>query len=934
MAETALLSYLSSLQKSLLPGVAARGLALARGGAVALEREAPDELRLRVKAQPGSSTAWVVTLWPGDEDQHCECEEQADPCTHIAAACSALRLGLVQSGGPELRYVLELLGNELKLIRYVGSEPVTGLRSAQVAPSELDLKIERAIEAGAGLLALLPLLKELPGLEYEGRSLSVGPPIQGLSVEVVDESGGYRIRAIQDPWILSVHPPGLALCASQIRPVVDPGLDRREQEMLQGAGRYFSASEGASLVKEVLPSLEAKLEVTIKSARLPVARREKPYIQIRLDEEGEGRLSVVAQISYSSELAIPDPEAEAELKRWLQMELQLAPANRIFVEGLRAVDFTSKLQAFAGDPSGRLKLLGKGSEAFRLESALTPDLDFGIDTSDQGPSVGLSFKTPSGERLPGSSVLLAFEQGSTHVRLLGGGFAPLPLDWLRRFAGPLSRLLAMQQAGGGRLPRYFSSELAIIGEELGVEVPDPLRRIREMACGFEGIRPAKLPRDLTANLRGYQRQGVDWLCFVRDAGMGAMLADDMGLGKTLQALCAIRGRTLVVAPTSVLEAWQQQVARFRPSLRVCVYYGPMRRMDESADLTLTSYGVLRQEVELLASMAWETVVLDEAQVIKNPDSQTARAAHRLRAGFRIALSGTPVENRIEDLWSQFEFLNPGLLGSREEFRSMGVGDRLRSRVRPFILRRMKRDVASELPPKTEMVLHSELSQGERDLYSSLLASSRREVLEALEQGGSLMGALELLLRLRQAACHPALVPGQMAGSSSKLDLLAESLESSLALGHRALVFSQWTSFLDLIAKRLGELGIAYLRIDGSTEDRGALVDAFQSEDGPPVMLLSLKAGGVGITLTRADQVYLMDSWWNPAVEEQAADRAYRIGQKNPVTVYRLISRGTVEEKILELQKSKLLLSQEVMGSGGGDAGTGLSRDDLVALLEY
>jgi SNF2 family DNA or RNA helicase len=305
------------------------------------------------------------------------------------------------------------------------------------------------------------------------------------------------------------------------------------------------------------------------------------------------------------------------------------------------------------------------------------------------------------------------------------------------------------------------------------------------------------------------------------------------------------------------------------------------------------------------------------------------------------LSGTPVENSMEDLWSQLQFLNPGILGSKKEFQEefvtpIGKGDetvakKLRVRIKPFVLRRMKRDVAPELPPRTEVVLNCQLSESERELYDSLMASGRKEVMEKLQEGGSVFHALEMLLRLRQACCHPNLVPGQSAESSSKLDLLADTLESTLAQGHRALVFSQWTSFLDLIGPRLTKMGISFSRLDGSTNNREKVVAEFQDPQGPSVMLISLKAGGVGLTLTAADHVFLMDSWWNPAVEDQAADRAHRIGQENPVLICRLITENTLEEKILELQKKKLELSQSVLE--GTAQAVSLTRDDILALLK-
>jgi SNF2 family DNA or RNA helicase len=334
------------------------------------------------------------------------------------------------------------------------------------------------------------------------------------------------------------------------------------------------------------------------------------------------------------------------------------------------------------------------------------------------------------------------------------------------------------------------------------------------------------------------------------------------------------------------------------------------------------------------------VVLDEAQAIKNPDSQTARAAYGLRAGFRLALTGTPVENRLEELWSLVHFTNRGLLGGRTDFadrfarpiaegRSDIAAD-LRRRLRPFVMRRLKRDVAPELPPRTDAVLRVELGDNERAVYDAVRAATRDEVLALLATGKGVMQALEALLRLRQAACHPALVPGQTASTSSKLEALVAALETAVSDNHRALVFSQWTSLLDLIEPALARAELSFARLDGSTRDREQVVARFQAEDGPPVMLVSLKAGGSGLNLTAADHVFLCDPWWNPAVEAQAADRTHRIGQTRPVFVYRLVAVDTVEERILALQDSKRALMDAALADGA--AAAGLTKDDLLTLL--
>jgi SNF2 family DNA or RNA helicase len=349
-------------------------------------------------------------------------------------------------------------------------------------------------------------------------------------------------------------------------------------------------------------------------------------------------------------------------------------------------------------------------------------------------------------------------------------------------------------------------------------------------------------------------------------------------------------------------------------------------------LTVTSHALLRLDRERLASIAWNAVVLDEGQVIRNPETDLARAAYALSAPFRVSLTGTPIENRLVDLWSQFRFVNPGLLGSLSSFEERYVHqiDRLRERIRPFFLRRLKREVAPELPPRTDSVLTVELAEDERELYEALRLAARKDIVEKLEQGGSVLAALEALLRLRQAACHPALVPGREARTSSKTELLLEALETAAAEGHKSLVFSQWTSMLDLLEPKLVDRGHRFLRLDGSTSDRGAVVEKFQSDPTVSVFLVSLKAGGVGLNLTAADHVFLFDPWWNPAVEEQAFDRAHRIGQDKPVFVYRLVAADTVEERILALQREKRALADLAAGAPSAPV---LGREDLLKLLE-
>jgi SNF2 family DNA or RNA helicase len=637
-------------------------------------------------------------------------------------------------------------------------------------------------------------------------------------------------------------------------------------------------------------------------------------------EVREGRL-----VHLGGPHPVRDRIAEARLEQDARRTLGIVPGAAMRLDAREAIALRPRLERLGRD------VAGDAHRAFFLADPLEPDLR--VETERFGAEFRSGTRSVAAE-----AVLGAWRAGESLVALEGGGFAELPHEWLQRSGRVLADLLAARDAEG-RLPRAALFDLAHLCTLEGRPAPELFERLRALA-GFAALPPAELPADLRAELRGYQRDGVRWLQFLRGAGLGGLLADDMGLGKTLEALCSMRGRTLVVCPTSVLVAWREQAARFRPSLRVSLYHGPRRALDPTADLTLTTYALLRLDAEALASVAWDSLILDEAQAIKNPASQSARAAFRLRGEFRLAMTGTPVENRLEELWSELHFANPGLLGARDAFdesfgRPIAAGDAeatadLRRRVRPFLLRRRKREVAPELPPRTESVLHCELDTGERAVYDAVRAATRSDLVARLEAGGGVIEALEALLRLRQAACHTGLVPGQRAERSSKLELLVETLDEVVAEGHKALVFSQWTQLLDRVEPALARAGLAFARIDGSTRDRAGVVERFQADDGPPVLLISLRAGGTGLTLTAADHVFLLDPWWNPAVEDQAADRTHRIGQERPVFVYRLVARDTVEERILLLQERKRALAEAALGEATGAAS--LTREDLLALL--
>ncbi len=630
-------------------------------------------------------------------------------------------------------------------------------------------------------------------------------------------------------------------------------------------------------------------------------------------------------LSLGGEVPLRDLEAERAVNKQFLEELGLRAGRGQEFESEAAIEFVSKLGGFGGH------LEGDGYESFRTYTELSPRLSI----LDNDFEVGFE---SDGRIADPKEVLRAWGKGSSIVPLNDGGFAPLPLDWLDRFGDRLSDLMAAREFRG-ELPPSALPDLARLCEELDAPLPPDFERLKNLVEDFDEIPEAPLPQTLRSQLRDYQGIGVNWLVFLKRAGLGGLLADDMGLGKTLQVLCALEGRSLVAAPTSVLRNWMDEAARFRPELSLCLYHGPRRELDEQANLTITSHALLRQDRERLSSVDWDTVAIDEAQAIRNPQTDLARAAYGLRARFRVSLTGTPIENRLNDLWSQLHFLNPGFLGGLSDFeqryvRPIEAGEaepleRLRERLRPFFLRRLKSEVAPELPPRTETTLWCELSGPEEEVYEAVRLAARRDVMAKLEAKGSVLAALEALLRLRQAACHPALVPGQEANTSSKTELLLDSLATATAEGHKSLVFSQWTSMLDLLEPHLRVCGIPFLRLDGSTRDRGAVVSRFQEDENTSVFLISLKAGGTGLNLTAADHVFLFDPWWNPAVEEQAFDRAHRIGQDKPVFVHRLVASGTVEERILALQEEKRNLADMAISGGPGT----LTREDLLRLLE-
>jgi superfamily II DNA or RNA helicase len=543
------------------------------------------------------------------------------------------------------------------------------------------------------------------------------------------------------------------------------------------------------------------------------------------------------------------------------------------------------------------------------------------------------------------ALLRARRRGERYVLLDDGSQGLLPETWLARY-GTFADLGESHADTIRFKPAQALLLDALLAEQQHLSLDPAFERWRAQLRTFTGIKPASPPETFAGQLRPYQQDGLGWLHFLQDFHLGGCLADDMGLGKTVQVLALLASRrdssravdrplrpSIVVVPRSLVFNWLLEAERFTPTLRVLDYTGPNReealaQMD-AADVLVTTYGILRRDIVTLKALPFDYAILDEAQAIKNADSQAAKASRLLQAEHRLALSGTPVENHLEDLWSLFEFLNPGMLGRSTVFHQItkpgeaqddAPFNLLATAIRPVILRRTKSQVLRDLPDKTEQTLFCDLPAAQRQLYNELRDYYRSRLSQRVQAVGlqhAKIQILEALLRLRQAACHPGLIDPKRTGDpSAKLDALLEHLEAVIAEGHKALVFSQFTSLLAIVRQHLDERGMVYAYLDGHTRKRQERVERFQQDGTCPLFLISLKAGGHGLNLTAAEYVFILDPWWNPAVEAQAIDRAHRIGQTRPVFAYRLISRDTVEDKIVALQQSKRELAESIVAADG------------------
>ena len=967
----------SALRKAAPPTAWRVGERAAEDGKVGVISTDDDSGEFLLSVSMGQGPAHEVYLWPTDSEWECDCESSADACAHAVAALCGLRSGLdalPQAEAPP-HIIMQLsrkgrwLDLQLAIRRGESVEPCPTSLPTDVLPSE-ELRRLRQIQgsstgkrvASRHYRALMSALLAEVEVTLDGQVVQVSKvPLDRIAI--VDRVGkGYRLMLTSPESVEEEFEgePTIALTAGTLRPLGNGRLSELQLHQLRQP-LIFHPHELPRLTSEWIPTLEKSVQV-VRRDGVPEGQIGSLEAVLELQPRA-GLIEVCARIIYGDpavaevrgEELIPlggvralpprDRPGELRLHSQLREELAMRAGQRLRLEASEAARFIrDRLSRFSGRVVGE-----EHARRFRVhKSILAPQVRW------QDGRLLVSFEADGHSASP-QNVLRAWNDGETLVALGSEGFASLPEEWLREHAHLVAMLVDDESEGSCT---HLAPVAAELFESVREQLPSGLKELASRLRDEGSVPQRPPPTGLRAELRPYQLRGWSWLRFLGEHSMGAVLADDMGLGKTVQTLAVLladreAGPALVVAPTSVLRNWEGEAERFAPDLRLAVLHGPRRQhhLEQlrrgELDILVTSYAILLRDIEALCSISFHTVVVDEAQAIKNADSKTSRAARRLRAHHRIALTGTPIENRLAELWSLMEFLNPGLFGARKNFEERLAGPAargdqqallaIRTRIRPFVMRRLKEDVAADLPARSETVIHCPLSEAQGVAYEAVRVAALQGLRETntatgKETGNRRMQVLAALTRLRQAACHPGMLPnGNVQAESGKLSRLMELLPRLVESGHKALVFSQWTSLLDLVEPLLNTEGITFVRLDGSTRDRAAVVDEFQADGGPAIFLISLKAGGTGLNLTAADHVFHLDPWWNPAVEQQATDRAHRIGQTRPVFSWKLVSEGTVEERIVALQERKRALADSILGGGG--VAEAVSIAELEELLD-
>ncbi len=839
-------------------------------------------------------------------------------------------------------------------------------------------------------VALIPLLVERDNLTLgKASTITVTKTSYQLSLRAKLETNGEIVLALKD------KPAALALVGDwvwQNNSLQPLGLPAPLKEVLRAPVRLTRA-QVPQFLSQQWPQLAAAggVEANFKLADFSLAPQ-APRFLLAL-KGGLTQLSALLQCAYGARIMTVGVTA-ADENLWLpDPEVPTRYATRDFNAEAAALGRLQRSGFTSPDTNGRLQLAGQNTvlnflvREFpklqrewsvtlheQLENRTLKNLErvepqFQITPSGvQWFDLGVVFASSTGETFSPADIQRLILSGQNHTRLKNGKTAVIDTGAVEELQEVLLDCVSQQNPAGYRINSQQAGFLeATLRQHADWKVKAPAVW-RERAAKQSGEAKLECPPlgELEAVLRPYQKQGVAWLHFLRTNDFSGILADEMGLGKTLQTLAflntlrtantypqsSIRHPHLIVCPTSLVFNWLAEAKKFTPDLKILALHGPDRhaRFAEitTSDIVVTSYALIRRDAEKYRGLEFDTVVLDEAQHIKNRQTQNAQAVKAIRAKHRLVLTGTPLENSVLDLWSIFDFLMPGYLGTAKDFReryeqpiarekSVEAQARLARRLRPFMLRRLKKDVAADLPAKIEQVSFCELTPDQRGVYQQVIEASRKEVLAAVGAQGiakSRLVVLTALLRLRQVCCDLRLLKLENvnpAKASGKLELFTELLEEVMDGGHRVLVFSQFVGMLTLLKERLAEANIDFCYLDGSTTDRAAVVERFQTQPAIPVFLISLKAGGVGLNLTGADTVIHFDPWWNPAVEDQATDRAHRIGQTKVVTSYKLITRDTVEEKILLLQNRKRAVTEATI-SGEEAFAESLNWEEIQELL--
>ena len=837
-------------------------------------------------------------------------------------------------------------------------------RGIALVPTKKHTTVAIAKDADVSVLAE----RTAGGLRLTPRLTIDGEAVEALRIRPIGHVGAYRFDVTREGFALTI-------AAVPLPPPVHALLTAREPVHVPDA-------DTAEFMREHMPRIVRHAVVEAPGIDLPTP--ERPTLVVTVRFAPSHRLDYALAWRYVTGDPIPyqapytadrDHVAEEEIRTRIEEVWRDAAPRELTatgsLSGIDAAEFASRLLPrleavdgvaieIHGERPRYRELTGDPHVSVSTLETTDPDwFDLGI------------IVTIDGRTIPFTPLFTALSRGRRKLLLSDGRYFSLAHPSLQRLRDLIEEAGDLAEwETGPRLSRYQTALWADF-EDVADEAEPAVswRQTAETLREVDRVPAASLPRGLRAELRPYQRTGYEWLACLWEHRLWGILADDMGLGKTLQMLALMAHAKeagearpfLVVAPTSVLSTWRSEAARFTPDLRASVVDATRAkrgiRVTEAAagaDVVITSYTLLRLDEPEFAEVEWAGLVLDEAQFVKNSQTKAYRAARDLRADVTFAITGTPMENSLNELWALLSLTAPGLFPSARRFRDEYVGpieqgkvpdnqeggeyrarrlERLRRRIRPLVLRRTKELVAADLPPKQEQEVRIELGPAHRALYDAVLQRERQKVLGLLDDlDRNRFIVFRSLTLLRMLSLAPELVdPANAHIEPSKLAALFEQLDEIVAEGHRTLIFSQFTSFLALVSDRLEERGIPYAYLDGSTRDRDAAIATFRSGDAP-VFLISLKAGGFGLTLTEADYVFLLDPWWNPAAESQAVDRAHRIGQTRPVNVYRLIAGGTIEDKVMALQQRKARLFRAVMDD---DAlfSQALTADDIRGLLE-